>query len=218
MNRSKLWGAISAQAVAVGVLMASAGLAQADFVAIDNDQILDTSTNLIWLKNWNAAAGSSFDNGFSSTDGAMTWANAKNWAASLTTGGVAAGTWRLATGDAYTNLDWDTPSANEFRGLWKNVGSSMAGLQAQFSNVLGIYWSGSEYEYVSNGIPSTGAWYFLPSWDGNQYIYPAEVGDFSVVAVRSANVAAVPEPGSTALVAGALVALGLARRRRQNAR
>ena len=213
MNRSKRWGAMSAQAVAVGVLVASAGLAQAGFVAIDNDQILDTSTNLIWLKNWNAGAGSTFDNGASSSDGAMTWANARNWAASLTTGGVAAGTWRLATGDRFQL----PPSANEFRELWKDVGGSLGGLQAQFSNVQGIYWSGTEAPEALNGIPIPGAWYFLPSWDGNQFVY-GQAGEFSAVAVRSANVAAVPEPGSPALVAGALVALGLASRRRQNAR
>ena len=49
-NGSKNWAAMSAKAVAGGGLLASAGPAQAGFVAIDNDQVLDTSTNLIWLQ------------------------------------------------------------------------------------------------------------------------------------------------------------------------
>ena len=57
----------------------------------------DPSANLTWLADANAGAGSTFDNGSSSTDGAMTWGNATNWAANLNVGGI--GGWRLANTD-----------------------------------------------------------------------------------------------------------------------
>ncbi len=47
----------------------------------------DTVLNLTWLGNWNAGAGSSFDDGFSTTDGLMTWSSANAWAAALNVGG-----------------------------------------------------------------------------------------------------------------------------------
>ena len=203
MNRIKRVGVMLAKAVAAGVLLASAGLAQAGFVAIGSDQVRDTTTNLIWLKNWNLGAGSSFDNGSSSTDGRMTWANANSWAASLTTGGVAAGTWRLPTGDGGRGAG----PANEFLQLWNDVGNSLGGLQAQFSDVQpGGYWSGSEFGALD-------AWLFGADFGGK--ILVGKNDPLFAVAVRSGDVvAAVPEPESLALVLVGLAAAGVARRRR----
>jgi hypothetical protein len=45
--------------------------------------VYDTVLDLTWLADWNAAAGSSFDNGSSTTDGWMTEVNAGAWATSL---------------------------------------------------------------------------------------------------------------------------------------
>jgi hypothetical protein len=56
--------------------------------------VYDTVLDLTWLADWNAGAGSSFDNGSSTTDGLMTRANATLWAASLTDFG---GGWALPT-------------------------------------------------------------------------------------------------------------------------
>lgn len=55
----------------------------------------DAKTNLTWLANANAAAGSTFDNGSSITDGKMSWPNAKDWVASLNVNGITG--WRLPT-------------------------------------------------------------------------------------------------------------------------
>jgi len=49
--------------------------------------VYDTVLNLTWLANWNAGAGSSFDDGVSTTDGRMTWSWANAWAAALNVGG-----------------------------------------------------------------------------------------------------------------------------------
>ena len=57
--------------------------------------LYDTDLNITWLRNANAAAGSSFDNGYDTTDGLMTWANANNWANALTVGSYSG--WRLPT-------------------------------------------------------------------------------------------------------------------------
>ena len=46
----------------------------------DLKYVYDTVLDLTWLADWNAGAGSSFDNGSDTTDGGMTWANANAWA------------------------------------------------------------------------------------------------------------------------------------------
>lgn len=60
---------------------------------LNGQAVYDTELGITWLADANAAAGSPFDDGDSSTDGRMTWANAKAWADSLTVGGVTE--WRL---------------------------------------------------------------------------------------------------------------------------
>ena len=60
------------------------------------DAFYDTVLKVTWLADANAGAGSTFDNGFfSPTDGEMTWANAKAWAANLNVFGTTG--WRLPT-------------------------------------------------------------------------------------------------------------------------
>ena len=61
--------------------------------------IYDTDLNITWLSDANYGAGSIYDNGFLTTDGAMTWQNAVNWAADLSyddsVRGVTYTDWRL---------------------------------------------------------------------------------------------------------------------------
>src|SRR3989344_3407437 len=54
----------------------------------------DTALNITWLANANAGAGSIYDNGTSTTDGRMTWANARAWAISLNPYGSSITGWR----------------------------------------------------------------------------------------------------------------------------
>lgn len=65
---------------------------------VDNDDGTVTQKRgdgsvLIWLKDANMGAGSAYDNGFSSTDGLMTWDMANNWVSNLYYGGFS--DWRL---------------------------------------------------------------------------------------------------------------------------
>lgn len=76
-------------------LWAGALSAQAALVNRGGGMIYDTELNITWLQNWNQGAGSSYDNGISSTDGRMTWDNARAWADDLVWGGFS--DWRLPT-------------------------------------------------------------------------------------------------------------------------
>lgn len=195
MSRSKRLAALFAKAVAAGVLVATAGLAQAGFVAIGADQILDKTTNLIWLKDWSATSPAD-------------WQTQKDWAAGLTTGDVTAGTWRLPTGN-------DNPlvgSANEYLQLWVGVHNSLTDLQLHFDNVqTGPYWSESE-------AGADDAWDFTARRRDNvdaAFTRRLRSTVALAVAVRSGDVvAAVPEPESLALVLVGLAAAGVASRRR----
>lgn len=65
-------------------------------VALDDASAVffyDTVLNLTWLGNWNAGAGTTFDDGSNTTDGRMTWSSAVAWAAALNVGGFTG--WQL---------------------------------------------------------------------------------------------------------------------------
>jgi len=198
--------------------------------------VYDTVLDLTWLANWNAGAGSSFDNGFSTTDGLMTWANANNWAASLGNG------WALPTvldtgpsGCDYANSGTDcgynvygsevgrrdSPLAHMYYDTLGNLGYFDAGGNVQaglgltntgpFSNMQSwVYWSGTAYA----PSPAVFAWRFR-TYDGFQdYVNQNRV--YFAVAVRPGDVFAgsVPEPGGLALMGLAFGTLAVARRRR----
>ncbi len=84
--------ATSAQAALVGRDINGNAVAGSSASAVF---LYDADLNLTWLRNANAGAGSSFDDGFSTTDGLMTWGNANNWANTLTVGNYSG--WRLPT-------------------------------------------------------------------------------------------------------------------------
>lgn len=67
-------------------------------VALDSTDAVffyDTALEITWLGDWNYGAGSSFDDGFDTTDGRMSWASAVAWATNLLVGDY--GGWRLPT-------------------------------------------------------------------------------------------------------------------------
>ena len=205
--------------------------------------LYDTDLNITWLRNANAGAGSSFDDGYDTTDGLMTWGNANNWANTLTVGSYSG--WRLPTmvdtgapgcdyseaggTDCGTNVQ--TASSEMAHLYYVSLGNlaycppgdaTCAGFQAgwglnnvgNFQNLQpDVYWSGTEY------APNRDfAWYFYLH-AGQQYFFPKQ-GDVAsqmlAMAVRPGDVAVapMPEPGTLLLAALALAGMRVVRRRR----
>jgi hypothetical protein len=230
-------------AVAASTL-AMIGPAQATLLARDldgnnvTDAYFDTDLNITWLRNANAGAGSSFDNGGNATDGLMTWVNAVNWASSYSIGGY--DDWRLPTLNPLDSTCSDNFSpgggfpqmyygfnctgselshlfvtelgskANQFvQNQTGDTAEQIANL-ALFSNMQTHgYWSGTEYAPNADS-----AWLFY-SDSGGQSANEKRSGYFAM-AVRDGDVRAaqVPEPESLLLALTALSALALVRRRR----
>ena len=78
MFKLKTWAATLALALMAGAAPAALVL------QANNVEVLDTDTNLLWLYSWRP-----------SVQAIKTWAEGNAWAAGLTTGGAAAGQWRL---------------------------------------------------------------------------------------------------------------------------
>ena len=83
-------------------LFVAADFAQAALVDRGGGLIYDTTLNITWLQNANAAAGSIYDDGWSNTDGRTSFANAQAFAASFSyfdpANGVTYSHWRLPQG------------------------------------------------------------------------------------------------------------------------
>ncbi len=97
-------------------MVALTGAAQAALVSNPNGTVTDTTTNLIWLQNWNG-------------NGSRDWATQKNWADNLTFAG---------------SSDWELPEISEYAALFTAYGNLT--LVPQFMNVRDVtYWSGTEF-------------------------------------------------------------------------
>ena len=217
VNRSKRVGALFAKALAAGVLLVSAGLAQAlPFSAFEGRNadgsvnntctasgatkcvmIYDSTLNITILNNWNIGAG--VWSATAAAGSAQALAETAGFNATGLTG------WRLPSGDR----PQPAGPLDEFESIWADVGGTLPGLQSEFDGVQTVvYWSGSEY-----APDPREAWRFY-AFNGNQ-LNANKFNQLFAVAVRSGDVvAAVPEPESLALVLVGLVAAGVARRRR----
>jgi len=191
--------------------------------------------DLTWLADANAGAGSVFDDGQSTIDGRMSWANANDWAASLSINGVSG--WRLANtvdvgndGYTYTNFyqgvdfGYNITAASELSNMFYSVlgGVGYYDTSGNIQSVYGIsntspfsnlqsngYWSATEYAPYA----ASNAWYFDMASGGQNYI-PMDVSSYAW-AVQSGDVGAVPVPAAVWLFGSGLVGLiGLARRKR----
>ena len=219
--------ATSAQATLVGRDLSGNAVANNSVSAMF---FYDTDLNITWLRNANAAAGSSFDNGASSTDGRMRWSNAMAWAADLTVGSFS--DWRLPVAQnpaTCTPLSYNC-TASELGHLWySELGNAVDGSFAvigtvntgKFQNLLlesfGYLWTDTETD-------ATHALVFLFGRGGQFNIIKESVNNFSAenqaLAVRDGDVLTtvtppngVPEPGTLLLTAAALLGLGVARRK-----
>ena len=108
---------------------------------------------------------------------------------------------------------WHLPTIGELQGVYNDLlaagvcaGANCTGNIGGFSNIQSFYWSGTEV------IPGLSARDFNFG-NGNQLGVPENV-QLSAWAVRSGNVAAVPEPQTVALLLAGLGLLGWRTRRR----
>ena len=185
----------------------------------------DTVLDLTWLGDWNA-------------NGAMTWAAANAWAASLTDFG---GGWSLpgvldigmdgCAGAAFSGTDCgynvygseaarrDSPLAHMYYDTLGNLapydvaGNDQSGWglsnTGPFSKMQSdYYWSGTEYAPVTANI-----WNFDVD-SGLQHFGYRFYNEWYAVAVHPGDVAAVPEPQSVVLALLGLAVLWVVRRRR----
>ena len=199
----------------------------------------DDTLDITWLADANAGAGSAFDDGFSSTDGLMTWASANAWAASLNINGVTG--WRLPTmmdtgapgcDFAYTGTDCgynvQTGSAAT------TVYSEMASLWYDTLGNLAYYDTAGNGSQPGWGLTNTGPFSNVQSgryWSGTVFaINPNDAWNFNTFfgiqdayvkdsklfawAVRSGDVSVVPIPAAAWLFGSGLIGLLAVARRK----
>lgn len=188
----------------------------------------DTEADLTWLQDAHAGAGTSYDDGSTSsdwaTDGAMSWQNANDWAASLNIAGVTG--WRLPNTlqpDATCSGQNSGVSfgvnctGSELGNLYYNVLGGIVNTKISdahnsnydfFSNVMdGYHWSVTEYAPDTSGAWgfTTNSGYQLNSLKAGTYLY--------AWAVHDGDIGAIPVPAAIWLFGSGLIGLiGLAKR------
>ena len=198
------------------------GSASAALIDRGGGLIYDNDRNITWLANANYGAGSAFDDGFSNTDGFMTWQSAVNWAADLSyfdsVRDVAYTDWRLpatppppdntckitqpAFGTGCTGSELGHMYNTELVGTVTDpptpTGAPPSG---PFSNLQGDgYWSGTQFDATNAYVVNFG-------FSGQQAADNKTLGYYAW-AVRDGDVSAVPAPGAAWLLVTGLASLG----------
>lgn len=200
------------------------------------DDVLDAT----WLQYVNSGAGSAYDDGYWSTDGAMSWQNAMDWAAQLSyydslrnqtlTG------WRLpavnpVNGTTF-NYQYSVDGSTDFGGNIGAPGTIYAGSTASelahlYNTLVGsgstfnggpflnfrpdYYWTATDF------APKSGynAWAVWLGSNGAGQTDLLRTLDIGVIVLHDGDVAAVPETSEYALMLAGLGFLGFVSRRRK---
>ncbi len=168
-------------------------------VAVDAEFAYDTVLDATWYLTGNNTG--------------LNWPDAKSWASALTVGTFSG--WSLPVADPACGRDAFNCTTSQMGELYftvlGNIGYPNAGWglsnTGPFKNLQSYdYWSGTEY------APDLFyAWRFNTSAG---YEHPfAKYGDLYALAVRPGDVAAVPEPGTVALLLSGLAGVLVMRRR-----
>ena len=194
--------------------------------------VYDADLDLLWLANANLADSNTFGvSGIGAQNpGTMDWTTANTWIAAMNAGNyLGFNNWRLPT---TTNTGCSDQSFNGVPGqgggfnctgsemghlfyteLGGTAGSPLLGSQGPFTNIQPLYWSGT---------PNTGGlvWDFLFDNPSNHSQAGSQDLDGhtrleSAWAVRTGDVAAVPEPASLLLCGVGALRLALSRRSRR---
>ena len=192
--------------------------------------VYDPATNLTWVQDLRLAAGSTFDDGLDTTDGRMSWANARAWAAALVFGG--ADDWRLpavrvpaapcgAAGGGHCGYTADAAHSEVSR-LYRDGLGNLPGYLPDGSARPGV-------EGVDWGLINTGPFLNLRPdavWLADEYYPGSDVAwefwaptgvalvyykhfNFQAWAVRDGDIAAVPAPPAWVVMLGGLASMGL---------
>jgi hypothetical protein len=208
---------------AVVISLAWSVAAQAALIDRGGGLIYDSDRNITWVANANLGAGSEFDDGFSNTDGFMTWQSAVNFAAGLVYGGF--DDWRLPTtlvsdgtcgtpGPAFGTNCTGSELGHLYNTELGGTVLSPAGVTAApgpgpFTNIQADgYWSGTQFD-------ATFAYVLNFGFSGQQAADNKSLGYYAW-AVRDGDVTAVPAPFAGWLMGTGVLALaGRLRRRRR---
>ena len=198
------------------------------------DMVYDDRTNLTWLRSATYGAGSTFDDGYSATDGLMTFVSAQAWVSQLSivyaNNGLTVSDWRLPDYDPtqgpseiaqLVQISLGNPSASQVPVNW----GPFAPLQGGFE------WLGSSYNLplptrsflsIEGWVVRDPVYEWPPSlaWATDGFVHSPGVVRLDLLtdaiyqqegyawAVRSGDVAAIPEPETAAMMLAGLGLLG----------
>lgn len=221
--------------VLAGMFALSAGYAQAALVDRGGGLICDTDLNVTWLQNANLGAGSAYDDGFSTTDGLMTWTSAMAWAANLSYMGF--DDWRLPIATPARPLDphYANDGSEDYRFNITRPSSEMAYL---YYVTLGAFGARSPtgvfqpgYEGFNRGpflhLAESAGYYWTETesylsfaaysfnFSGGSADSNNKISEMHAFAVRDGDVATnhLPEPGTLSLFGLGIAFVGIALRR-----